>query len=131
MNKGIEFLEPHIGKAHGLIPFISFVLIVILVILLVYFVGVITKKVLDMSVFGVFDSFLGASFGMLVWGLCCGILLWLAKKYIPLPAEFTKGSFLYPLVVNYAEFVIDKSSYVLPFAKDLTHQIDQYFKTAN
>jgi membrane protein required for colicin V production len=127
MDKGIELLEPYIGKVYGLIPFIAFLVIVIGVILLVYFIGVITKKILNLSIFGLFDSFLGAVLGVLIWGLCAGIVLWISKKYIPFPLEYTKGAFLYPALVSYAEFVIDKSAYVMPFAKDLTGQIDQYF----
>lgn len=120
-------LEPHIGKVYGLIPFIAFLLVVILVIVALHFLGIITKKMLDMSVFGTIDSFIGAVLGMMIWGLCTGIILWIAQKYAPFPQSYTKGAFIYPLLVDYASFVITKTGYVIPFVKDISQHIEHYF----
>lgn len=123
MNIGVSYLQPHLGE-HSLMPVLSFVIIFIVVLVVVYYFGKIIKKILDITLFGTIDNFLGGLLGILKWALVFSVFLWLFDKGgIILPKSFTSKSLLFPYLSLYAPKLMSFVATVLPMTNDFVDQI--------
>ena len=125
MNLGVHYLKPYLGE-HSLMPVLSFVIIFIGVLFVVYYIGKMLKKLLDITLFGSIDNFLGGLLGMLKWALVFSVFLWLFDKGgIILPKSFTAGSLLFPYLSLYAPKLMAFIATVLPMTSDFVGQISE------
>ena len=107
-EEGVELLKPLIGEDNTLVPLIAILSIFGLILVAVTMLGQGLKKIIDITILGTVDSLGGAVLGLLKWAFALSIILWLTDKaHLKLPAEATKDSLLYPIVVNYSPVLID------------------------
>ncbi len=133
MNLGVTYLEPHLGK-HSLLPVLSFILIFIGVLIGVFYLGKIVKTILDITLFGTLDNFLGGLFGIMKWALVFSVFLWLFDKGgIILPKKFTSESLLFPYLASYAPLLMSFLADVLPmtntFVDEITELLTKFSKS--
>ena len=126
MNKGVLYLEPYLGE-HSLLPVFSFVLIFLAVLIGVYYLGKALKAILDITLFGTLDSFLGGILGVLKWAFVFSIFLWLFDKgNIFLPQSLTNESLLFPYLSSYAPSLIGYITEMLPMTSDFVNEITRH-----
>jgi len=128
LHSGITLLTEYIPEYSNFIPFIAFIGIFIGIIILVNMIGRMSKKLLDLTILGVFDNFAGAVLGVFKWAFLISIVMWLTLQVnMTIPEKLIENSYLYPKLVNLAPTVGDYISSVFPFAKDLFNSIQDIF----
>lgn len=131
MHLGMSWLEGRLGEFQSLAPFVAFIAIFIAIVLLVNLVGRAAKSLLDMTLLGNLDSFVGALVGLLKWAFGVSIVLWLLQMAeIIIPVEMQEDSLVFPYLVMFAPWVVEMASVLLPFAQDLIDQIKELFPTS-
>ncbi|WP_242923749.1 CvpA family protein [Pontibacter liquoris] len=128
LNTALPVMEGFIGDVHGLLPFVTFLVVFVGIILLVRLVGLLLKKVIDFTPFGLFDNVLGAILGALKWCVALSLLLYVASLAgISISKETADASVVYPVVLKTTPYALDILSYVLPFVKALIFSLKQNF----
>jgi len=128
MHLGMAWLEGRLGEFQSLAPFVAFIGIFILIVVLVNLLGRALKSVLDLTLLGSLDKFVGALMGLLKWAFGVSIVLWLLELAdIIIPQEIRDESLLFPYLVSFAPWVVEMASVLLPFAQDLIDQIKSLF----
>jgi membrane protein required for colicin V production len=129
LHTGIQFLNQYIPEYSNFIPFIAFIGIFIGILVLVNIIGRLTKKFLDLTIFGAFDNFAGSILGIFKWAFLTSIVLWLSLQVnLSIPEHLTENSWLYPFIVDLAPTIGDYISAIFPFAGDLFESIKDLFK---
>jgi len=129
LHAGIQFLNQYIPEYSNFIPFIAFIGIFIGILILVNIIGRLTKKFLDLTIFGTFDNFAGSIIGIFKWAFLTSIVLWLSLQVnLSIPDHLTENSWLYPHIVDFAPTVGDYIAAVFPFVGDLFESIKDLFK---
>lgn len=130
MHYGMVWLEGRLGEFQSLAPFIAFLGIFVIIIVLVNLLGRAAKSLLDMTLLGSLDKFVGALVGLLKWAFGVSIVLWLLNlAEVFIPEEMIEGSLLFPYLVQFAPWVVEMASALLPFAQDLFDQVKELFPT--
>jgi membrane protein required for colicin V production len=128
LDTGLPVMKEYIGDAGGLLPFVTFLVIFVAIILGVRLLGLLLKKVIDFTPFGLFDNILGGLLGALKWCLALSLLLYVADMAgISVTAETAAGSSVYPLVLKATPYALGIMSYVLPFVKSLLLSLKEHF----
>jgi membrane protein required for colicin V production len=128
IHSGIEFLQQYIPEHSNFIPFIAFIGIFIGILILVNLIGRITKKLLDLTILGIFDNLAGAILGVFKWAFIISIVLWLTSQInVTVPENLTENSFLYDYIYNLAPRVGQYVSSIFPFADNLFESIKELF----
>ncbi|MBF9255269.1 CvpA family protein [Pontibacter sp. 172403-2] len=128
LDTALPVMESFIGDVHGLLPFVTFLVVFVGIVLLVRLVGLLLKKVVDFTPFGLFDNVLGAILGALKWCVALSLLLYVADiAGISITKETADASVVYPVVLKTTPFALDILSYVLPFVKALVFSLKQHF----
>ena len=124
MQKGIEFLMPHLGAENSMLPVFAFIMIFMGVLVGVFYTGKILKKILNFTPLGWIDDVAGGVLGLLKWSLVLSTLLWLFDKGgIILPDDLTSESLLFPYLVLYAPKLLEFVANVFPVTTDLVSDI--------
>ena len=114
----IPVVQEYIGNAYGLLPFVSFLAIFIAVIVGVRFLGLMLKKVLDITPLGVFDNLLGGVLGALKFCLALSLLLYVSGLAgISVSGKMARESVVYPVVLKATPFALEVMGWLLPFVK--------------
>lgn len=129
MHEVMIFLKEYFDIGKTFLPLVSFMLIFIGVVLLVNLLGRLTKKLMDFTPLGNVDDLAGALLGILKWSFALSIVIWLMNNAgIHLPREYTEDTVIYPVLQAYGPKMIEYSSAILPYAKELLTQISSLFE---
>ena len=116
LHTGIVWLSPHLEKWGKLVPYIAFIIIFLVVLVGIFLFTRLLKKIIDYSVFGTADNFVGALFGMVEMAFVISLVLWLTHQArIQFPKDYISGTVVYPKLVPFATQVVGWVSYVVPF----------------
>ena len=128
LDTALPFMAGFIGDAHGLLPYVTFLVVFVGIILLIHLGGLMLKKVVDFTPFGLFDNVLGAILGGLKWCLALSLLLYVSDMAgISVSKDTASASMIYPVVLKTTPYALDILSYVLPFIKALITSVRQHF----
>lgn len=128
LTSAIPVVQEFIGKAHGLLPFISFLVVFVLIILGVRLLGAGLKKILHLTPFGTFDNVLGGALGGLKWCLAISLLLYVASLAgLGISSATAQTSVIYPFVLKASPVALDGLSFLLPFIKTLFTSFKDFF----
>lgn len=115
LDTAIRFLKVYV-QYNKILPFVSFILVFLIVFVGIIFLSKALKSVINKTLFGSLDSAVGALFGILKIAFGISLLLWLvASIQIELLLDPFKGSFLFPIVVDFAPKLVHGVSYIIPF----------------
>ncbi|MEO1053882.1 MAG: CvpA family protein [Bacteroidota bacterium] len=121
---GMDLLNDHFEMNGQLLPYISFIIIFLLAVFLVSMVGKWFKKLIDYTLIGSIDNFLGALLGLLKWALGLSTILWLSASFdMHLPEKWTDGALIFPYLLNVAPKTAEYVSFLLPFTDGLFDEI--------
>ena len=119
MGWGIEYLHNEFNADTAFLPYLSFFIIFILVVIAVIFIGNRIKHLMDDTFLGRVDSIAGAILGVIKYGFCASVLLWLSKRMgFHFSESWTQGSWLYPKTLVFANSVSEFFAGFLPFFKE-------------
>ncbi|SFH27486.1 CvpA family protein [Pontibacter chinhatensis] len=128
LDTALPLMAGFIGDAHGLLPYVTFLVVFVGIILLIHLGGLMLKKVVDFTPFGLFDNVLGAILGGLKWCLALSLLLYVSDMAgISVSKDTAAASMIYPVVLKTTPYALDILSYVLPFIKALITSVRQHF----
>lgn len=128
LDSALPVMEDFIGDAHGLLPYVTFLVVFVGIILLIHLGGIILKKAIDFTPFGLFDNVLGSILGALKWCVALSLLLYVSDMAgISVSKDTADASMVYPVVLKTTPYALDILSYVLPFVKSLIFSLKQHF----
>lgn len=128
LDTALPVMEGFIGDAHGLLPYVTFLVVFVGIILLIHLGGLLLKKVIDFTPFGLFDNVLGSILGALKWCVALSLLLYVSDMAgISISKNTAEASMVYPVVLKTTPYALDILSYVLPFVKSLITSLKQHF----
>ncbi len=128
LDAALPVMESFVGDAHGLLPYVTFLVVFVGIILLIHTGGLIIKKVIDFTPFGLFDNVLGSILGALKWCVALSLLLYVSDMAgISVSKDTADASMVYPVVLKTTPYALDILSYVLPFVKSLIFSLKQHF----
>ena len=128
LDTALPVMEGFIGDAHGLLPYVTFLVVFVAIILLIHLGGVLLKKVIDFTPFGLFDNVLGSILGALKWCVALSLLLYVSDMAgISISKDTADASMVYPVVLKTTPYALDILGYVLPFVKALISSLKQHF----
>ncbi|OKL41142.1 CvpA family protein [Pontibacter flavimaris] len=128
LDTALPLMAGFIGDAHGLLPYVTFLVVFVGIILLIHLSGLLLKKVIDFTPFGLFDNVLGSILGALKWCLALSLLLYVSDMAgISVSKDTADASMVYPVVLKTTPYALDILSYVLPFIKALITSLRQHF----
>jgi len=121
---GVDLLTPYAEGFEGAIPVIVFILIFILLVFAIRTVGRVIKSVMDKTIFGALDNYLGAIFGLLKWAFMISVLIMFYEYFGGKFKYSTIGeSIIFPYVVMIAPFVLELIAILFPFIMEWTESI--------
>lgn len=128
IDTALPVMKEYIGDAGGLLPFVTFLVVFVAIVLGVRVLGLLLKKIIDFTPFGLFDNILGAILGALKWCLALSLLLYMSEMAgISITAETAADSVVYPVVLKTTPYALSILSYVLPFIKSLLTSLQDHF----
>jgi membrane protein required for colicin V production len=128
IDTALPVMKEYIGDAGGLLPFVTFLVVFVAIILGVRVLGLLLKKIIDFTPFGLFDNLLGGVLGALKWCLALSLLLYMSEMAgISITAETAADSVVYPVVLKTTPYALSILSYVLPFIKSLLTSLQDHF----
>lgn len=128
LDTALPVMKDFIGDVHGLLPYVTFLVVFVGIILMIHIGGLILKKVLDFTPFGLFDNLLGGLLGALKWCVALSLLLYVSEMAgISISPETAASSLVYPVVIKTTPYALDILGYVLPFVKALIFSLRQHF----
>jgi membrane protein required for colicin V production len=123
MSIAMEFLQREFNADKKFLPYIAFSVVFVLVLVLTLFLGRRIKNSLDNTFLGKVDAVAGALLGLLKYIFCLSVIFWLGDSLnVRVPAEWTKGSFLYPATASAAQKMSLYLSQFVPFFKEIFRQ---------
>ena len=124
LNWAMDLLQTTIEISDSLLPYVAFLLLFAAIVIGINLLGKALKKVLDMTLFGTFDSLVGAVIGLFKWALAISVLIWILNTLqVELPSYSLSGSRVYPLLQPFAPMVFSALSDVLPTAENFFQEI--------
>ncbi|MCB9231735.1 MAG: CvpA family protein [Bacteroidia bacterium] len=122
-----NYYQENFELPEAVIPFLAFLTAFILVLVIVFFIGRMLKFLLDKTNLSVLNQASGALFGGLKFAFLVGSLIGLIGK-AGFISEETKGkSIAYPFLTTYCEGVMEYSIGLIPAAKNVFKDMDEYF----
>lgn len=87
----------------GVLPYIIFILLFVSILVATTFVGKFFKALIQSTLLGSLDRFIGSLVGILKWGVCSSACLWLGGLVqLKLPEAYTEHTFLFPIIESLA-----------------------------
>lgn len=78
------------------------------------------KKVVDLTLLGIFDNLLGSLAAVFKWAFIISVIFWVFDSIgLRLPSEQTEDSFIYPIIKNIGPATFEWLAKMLPFMKDM------------
>ena len=128
LHEAIAFLNQYIPEYSNFVPFIAFLGLFVGILILINLLGKLTKKLVDLTLFGLFDNLAGAIIGIFKWAFIISVLLWLFLQVdIKIPDKLTSNSFLYPYLLDLAPTIGQYIASVFPFAEDIFESVKELF----
>ena len=128
LDTALPVMREFIGDAGGLLPFVTFLVVFVAIVLGVRVLGLLLKKVIDFTPFGLFDNILGGVLGALKWCIALSLLLYVSSMAgITITEETASGSVVYPVVQKTTPYALDILSYIMPFIKSLLSSLKEHF----
>jgi membrane protein required for colicin V production len=128
LDTALPVMREFIGDAGGLLPFVTFLVVFVAIVLGVRVLGLLLKKVIDFTPFGLFDNILGGVLGALKWCIALSLLLYVSNMAgITITEETASGSVVYPVVLKTTPYALDILSYIMPFIKSLLASLKDHF----
>ena len=129
LNETIRFLSGYFPEYSNIVPFIAFLGLFIIILILVGLLGRFLKRMIDLTILGSVDNLLGAILGIFKWAFLVSVVLWLFRQIdINVPADLSKGSFIYENISGLAPKVGEFIAAVFPFTEDLFESVAELFK---
>lgn len=129
----IEFTTPialnYFGESDyfGLVAVGVFITIFLVLTLGINLMAKITKKALDLTLFGMVDNALGAVMGVLKWALILSVIIWIFDSVgLRITSEKIDSSMIYPYVVFIGPYTFEVVSGIIPFFQDIFDSIDKF-----
>jgi membrane protein required for colicin V production len=123
MGAGVNYLHREFNADTTFLPYISFLIIFLLVVVLVIFAGKRIKALVDATFLGRMDKLAGSILGAVKYMFCSSVIIWIVSSFhYSLPAEWIKGSWLYPATASFAPQLAAELSRFLPFFKEIFKQ---------
>lgn len=122
LGLGMEVLTPYFGDgtAKRILPYIGFSAVFFPTIFLLNQFGYRIRRSLRYSILGTFDSFAGAMVGIFTWVFGISVFFWLVNMIgVKFPEHRTADTFIYPLIVPVAPYVITKALAFMPEGSEL------------
>jgi membrane protein required for colicin V production len=122
LGLGMEILTPYFGDgtAKRILPYIGFSAIFFPTIFLLNQFGYRIRRTLRYSILGTFDSFAGAMAGIFTWVFGISVFFWLVNMIgVKIPEHRTNDTFIYPLIIPVAPYVITKALTLMPEGSEL------------
>jgi membrane protein required for colicin V production len=122
LGLGMEILTPYVGDgtAKRILPYIGFSAVFFPTIFLLNQFGYRIRRTLRYSILGTFDSFAGAMVGIFTWVFGISVFFWLVNLIgVKIPEHRTADTFIYPLVIPVAPYVITKALTLMPDGSQL------------
>jgi membrane protein required for colicin V production len=128
LDVALPVMAGFVGDAHGLLPYVTFLVVFIGIILMIHAGGMILKKIIDFTPFGLFDNLLGSLLGALKWCVTLSLLLYVSDMAgISVSKDTADASMVYPVVLKTTPYALDIIGYMLPFVKALIFSLKQHF----
>jgi len=126
LHEGMALIDEHFEVGGVLLPYLSFLLIFLIIIIVVNLVGKAFKSLLEMTLLGSIDKAAGGLLGVLKWAFGISVLFWISANFnFSLPDDWTEGSYLFPVLIDFAPSVIKGFGKVFPFLEGLLDMIKQ------
>lgn len=123
LDWGISILSQYIEGYESLLPIIAFSVIFVGIIIALNLIGKAVKKVMDMTLLGNLDDFIGALMGVVKWALFISIILWIFESFGgKINEKLTDTSLLYDPVASFAPKLFDLFSGFFPYFMDFFEQ---------
>ncbi|SRR5665213_1380165 len=121
------YLGKNVISATRWLPFISFFLVFIVVILLVGLGARLIRKTIDLAMLGWLDRLGGMVLYVIIYAIIYSVLLFFAEKVLLLKHTEIAHSALYRYIQPWGPEVIDNLGKIIPFFKDMFHQLESFF----
>lgn len=129
LDIGVDFVSNYIEGYDKVLPVIVFTVLFIGIIILLNWMGKLLKKVLNMTLFGSVDNFVGALLGIIKWALIISIFLWIFGSFGgKINPEYTTESFLYTPVSSLAPNLFGMISSIFPFIEEFFNNSREFIK---
>ena len=129
LDIGVDFVSNYIEGYDKVLPVIVFTVLFIGIIILLNWLGKLLKKVLNMTLFGSVDNFVGALLGIIKWALIISIFLWIFGSFGgKINHEYTTESFLYTPVSSLAPNLFGMISSIFPFIEEFFNNSREFIK---
>ena len=102
-DQAVQLLKQHISVSDTLMPILAFISVFLCVLVGFFLVGKITKKIMDYTLLGDADKWLGAGVGILKFALISSFLIWV---FAQAGVDIKGQSILYPYLEPIAPFII-------------------------
>ena len=122
-----DYYRENFEVPENVIPFLAFLTAFILVLVLVFFAGKMLKFFLEKTNLSVLNKAAGAMFGGLKLAFVIGSLISLVGKAGFISQETKETSVAYPYISAYCEGVMEYSVGLIPAAKNVFKDMDEYF----
>lgn len=122
-----DYYKENFELPENVIPFLAFLTAFILVLVIVLFAGKALKFLLDKTNLTVLNKAAGALFGGLKLAFLIGSLITLVGKAGFIQEETKNQSITYPYLSVYVEGVMEYSVGLIPAAKNVFKDMDEYF----
>ena len=122
---GSDLLAPYLSTeiTRRIVPYLGFSIIFFPTIFLVNRLGYSLKNTIKYTLFGTFDSFLGAVVGVFTWVFGISVLFWLLSTVnIQIPPKHAQGSLFMPIVSPIAPQIISVISDWIPVGGNMIRE---------
>lgn len=109
----VEGLSPYFSSqiTQKLLPYFGFSIIFFPIIFLIVRLGWLLRRTLRYTIFGSFDSLMGAIVGVFTWAFGLSVFVWMMVSIgMKIPDKETKGSTLLPIIKPIAPKIIGKAT---------------------
>lgn len=115
MDAGQDYLARNFNITGNFVPYLSFLLIFLLILIGVKIIGRIIRSSIEGTVVGEMDQWLGAGLGLIRYMLVASVLLVALERLdLGLPASWTAGSVIFPVMKGTAPWLAEVSGNALP-----------------
>lgn len=130
LHLGIDVLESYEDTLGNFLPIAAFILIFVVILIVVNVVGRIMKKIIDLTLLGSFDNFIGAALGILKFALFLSVLNWVIVNLgFELPESISGESSLYPFIAMVAPEVGGFFISIFPSVAELFEKVKGFLQS--
>ena len=120
MDAGQEYLSKEFGVSGNYVPYVAFLLIFLIILIGVKLTGGIVRSAIEGTTVGEIDQWMGAGLGLIRYTLVISFLLVALNRLdLVLPAQWTNGSVVFPVVEGAAPWITDLAGGSFPDFREL------------